>query len=69
MAGLKQYFLDNPPSAAYGLSRQSESTGGANAAFVGINFEDPFARDLQLQMSDPLPYYGGGGNTSMQPNL
>ena len=64
MAGLKEKFLQD------GSIHSRQSGGGSNGAFfTDIKFQDAAASALHLKMSNPLPYYGGGGLTDAQADL
>ena len=64
MAGLKEKFLqDGSIHSRQAQNGQQSSTAGGGAYFTAIDFQDLNAMQAHLNISEPLPYYGGTGAT------
>jgi len=64
MPGLKDKFLqDGSIHSRQAQNGQQSSTPGNGAFFTAIDFQDLNAMQAHLNLSDPLPYYGGTGAT------
>jgi len=64
MPGLKDKFLFE--GSIHSRQAQNGSSGGFSsngAFFTAIDFQDLNAMQAHLNLSDPLPYYGGTGAT------